>query len=85
MHSINRIKKAQQHGNYKTPRLWAKAEGINHSISSKTANYIMDMAVLYNADTLVFEHLDKNGKVCGSRKQKLKSEFNPLLQIKPTD
>lgn len=71
-HSINRIKKAQQHGNYKTPRLWAKAKGINHGISSKTANYIMDIAVLYDADTIVFEHLDKNGKVRGSKKQKLK-------------
>lgn len=71
-HSINRIKKAQQHGNYKTPRLWAKAKGINHDISTKTANYIMDIAVLYNADTIVFEYLDKNGKVRGSKKQKLK-------------
>ena len=72
MHSINRIKKAQQHGNYKTPRLWAKAKGINHGIASKTANYVMDIAVLYNADTIVFEHLDQNGKVRGSKKQKLK-------------
>ena len=72
MHSINRIKKAQQHGNYKTPRLWAKAKGINHGIASKTANYVMDIAVLYNADTIVFEHLDKNDKVRGSKKQKLK-------------
>lgn len=71
-HSINRIKKAQQHGNYKTPRLWAKAKGINYGIASKTANYVMDIAVLYNADTIVFEHLDKNGKVRGSKKQKLK-------------
>lgn len=71
-HSINRIKKAQQHGNYKTPRLWAKAKGLNHDIASKTANYIMDIAVLYNADVVVFEHLDKDGKVRGSRKQKLK-------------
>lgn len=72
MHSINRIKKAQQHGNYKTPRLWAKAKGINHDIAVKTANYIMDVAVLYNADVIVFEHLDKDGKVRGSKKQKLK-------------
>jgi len=72
MHSINRIKKAQQYGNYKTPRLWAKAKGINHNIAVKTANYIMDIAVLYNADVIVFEHLDKNGKVRGSKKQKLK-------------
>lgn len=72
MHSINRIKKAQQHGNYKTPRLWAKVKGINHNIASKTANYVMDVAVLYNADTIVFEHLNKNGKIRGSKKQKLK-------------
>ena len=72
MHSINRIKKAQQNRNHKTPRLWAKVKGINHDISTKTANYIMDVAMFYNADTIVFEHLDKNGKVCGSKKQKLK-------------
>ena len=72
MHSVGRIKKAQQHGNYKTPRLWARTKGINHDIAVKTANYIMDIAVLYNADTVVFEHLDKNGKVRGSKKQKLK-------------
>lgn len=71
-HSINRIKKAQQHGNYKMPRLWAKAKGINHDVAAKTANYIMNIAILYNADTIVFEHLDKNGKVRGSKKQKLK-------------
>ena len=72
MHCVNRIKKAQQHGNYKTPRLWAKAKGINHDIAIKTANCIVDIAVLYNADVIVFEHLDKNGKVRGSKKQKLK-------------
>lgn len=71
-HCLNRIKKAQQHENYKTPRLWAKAKGVNHDISSKTASYIMDIAVLYNADIIVFEHLDKNGRVRGSKKQKLK-------------
>ena len=80
MHSINRIKKVQQHGNYKTPRLWAKVKGINHDIASKTANYIMDIAVLYNTDTIVFEHLDKNGKVRGSRKQKLKMWRNQEVQ-----
>ena len=71
-HSINRIKKAQQHGNRRMPRLWAKVNGINHDIASKTANYIMDIAVCYNADSIVFEHLDKNGKVRGPKKQKLR-------------
>ncbi|MBE5961347.1 MAG: transposase [Lachnospiraceae bacterium] len=72
MHSINRIKKAQQHGNYKTPRLWARTKGINHDIAVKTAQFIMDIAVLYNADVIVFEHLDHSGKARGSKKQKLK-------------
>ena len=71
-HSINRIKKAQRHGNHKTPRLWARTKGINQDIATKTANYIMDVAVLYNADVIVFEHLDRNGKVRGSKKQRLK-------------
>lgn len=71
-HSTNRIKKAQQHGNHKTPRLWAKAKGVNHDIAVRTASFIMNIAVLYNADVIVFEHLDKEGKVHGSRKQKLK-------------
>lgn len=71
-HSINRIKKAQQNGNRKTPRLWARAKGVNHDIAVKTASYIIGIAVLYNADTIVFEHLNKDGKVRGSKKQKLK-------------
>lgn len=70
-HSINRIKKAQQHGNRKMPRLWAKVNGINHDISVKTAEFIMDVAVLYNADVIVFEYLEKKGKKRGSRKQRL--------------
>lgn len=70
-HSINRIKKAQQHGNRKTPKLWAKAKGINDDIAVKTAKFIMDTAVLYNADTIVFEHLEHKGKKRGSKKQRL--------------
>lgn len=70
-HAVNRIKKAQQHGNRKTPRLWAAAKGINDRIAVLTAQFIVDTAVLYSADTIVFEHLDRNGKKRGSKKQKL--------------
>ena len=70
-HSINRIKKAQQYGNYKTPRLWAKAKGINKDIASKTANFIIDTAIYYSADVIVFEHLDLAHKKRGSKKQRL--------------
>ena len=70
-HAIKRIKKAQQHGNRKTPRLWAKTNGINDRIAVLTAQFIMEKAVLYNTDVIVFEHLDRKGKIHGSKKQKL--------------
>ena len=70
-HAVNRIKKAQQNHNYKTPRLWSKAKGINKDIAVKTAAFIIDTAVLYNADVIVFEHLERKGKKRGSKKQRL--------------
>lgn len=70
-HAINRIKKAQQHGAKDTPRLWAKAKGINHDIAVKTATFIVDTAVLWNADVIVFERLELKGKKRGSKKQRL--------------
>ena len=69
--AVGRIKKAQQHGNRKTPRLWAKAVGINDDIAVKTAAFIMDTAASFHADVIVFEHLDKNGRKSGSKKQRL--------------
>jgi len=70
-HALNRIKKAQQHRNYKTPRLWARAKGINDNIAVKTAQFIIDTAILWDANVIVFEHLDVRGKKRGSKKQKL--------------
>ena len=68
-HSLNRVKKARQNGNYSTPRLWAKVNGINKDISSKTAIFIIDEAILNNVDLIVFEHLDTKGRKKGSRKE----------------
>lgn len=70
-HSLNRIRKAQQHGAKRTPRLWAKAKGINDDISVKTASFIIAFAKKYNANVIVFEHLDTKGKKRGSKKQRL--------------
>ena len=70
-HKLNKIKKAQQNGAYKMPRLWAKVKGVNLSIAHKTANFIVDVAKLYCADIVVFEHLDLQGKKRGSKKQRL--------------
>lgn len=84
-HAVNRIKKAQKHGARKMPRLWVKVNGINHDISVKTAEFIINIAVLYNADTIVFEHLDKTGKIRGSKKQKLKLWCSQEVQRIVTD
>ena len=68
---ISRVKYAQRHGSKSMPKLWAYAKGINDDIAVKTAHFIIDTAVMYNADCIVFEHLDTAGKKHGSKKQKL--------------
>ena len=65
------IKRAQRHGSGKMPSLWAAAKGVNDDIAVKTANFIIDTALLYNVDTIVMEHLDLGKKKRGSKKQKL--------------
>lgn len=83
--ALNRIKKAQQHGAKKTPRLWVRAKGINDNIAVKTASFIMDIAVLYNADVIVFEHLDRSGRKRGSKKQRLHIWRSQYVQAMVTD
>jgi len=70
-HALNRIKKSQQSGSYKTPRLWVRANGINKDIATKTATFLADVAAMYNVDVIVFEHLDLGNKKRGSKKQRL--------------
>lgn len=84
-HAVNRIKKAQQHGNRKMPRLWGRAKGINKDIAVKTAAFIMGIAVLYQADVIVFEHLGRKGKNRGSKKQRLHLWRSQYVQAIVTD
>lgn len=70
-HKISHIKRAQHKGSRKTKNLWAYAKGTNKQIASRTAQFITDIAVLYQVDTVVFERLDLNGKKRGSKKQRL--------------
>ncbi len=84
-HAVNRIKKAQHDGNRNTPRLWARAKGINEDIAVKTANFIIDTAVMYHADTIVLEHLALAGKKHGSKKQKLHMWKAKYVQSMVTD
>ena len=84
--ALNRVKKAQQNGARKCPTLWKHVNDLNTDISRKTAKEIIDLAVLYNADVIVFEHLDTQGKKKGKGKQKLalwrKQEIQKLVEHK---
>lgn len=84
--ALNRLKKAQQNGARKCPTLWKHVNDLNTDISRKTAKGIIDFAVLYNVDVIVFEFLDTQGKKKGKCKQKLalwrKQEIQRLVEHK---
>ena len=84
--ALNRLKKAQQNGARKCPTLWKHVNDLNTDISRKTAKGIIDFAVLYNVDVIVFEYLDTQGKKKGKGKQKLalwrKQEIQRLVEHK---
>lgn len=84
--ALNRVKKAQQNGARKCPTLWKHVNDLNTDISRKTAKKIIDFAVLYNVDVIVFEFLDVQGKKKGRGKQKLalwrKQEVQKLVEHK---
>ena len=50
---------------------WAYAKRVNDELSKKIAAAIVEFAVLYSADVIVFEHLDFKGKKISSKKQKI--------------
>jgi IS605 OrfB family transposase len=70
-HCLNDIRRARKQGSRRTPRKWAKVRNINTDISRKTAQYITDIAIMYNADVVVMESLHVSGKKRGGNKQRL--------------
>jgi hypothetical protein len=72
-HTLNKVKKVQQQYGPKTntTRLWRHAVFHNDELAKKTACAIVDLAVLYGCDVIVFEHLDTHGRKRGSKKQRL--------------
>lgn len=81
----NRIRVTQGHGSKSCARLWDLARGAADDIAVKTASFIMDTAILYNADVIVFEHLDVGGKKRGSRKMRLHLWKARYVQAMVTD
>lgn len=71
-HTLNKIKKVQQrYGFNNVSKLWRYAKFHNEELARKIANAITEIAIKYNCDVIVFEHLDTKGKKKGSKKQKL--------------
>lgn len=69
--ALDRIKAAQRSGARRMPKLWAVANNINRGIAEKTARFIQDLCVLYDADVVVMESLDLKGRKKGPKKQQL--------------
>ena len=69
--ALRRIRKAQSNGAKRTPRLWARANGVNQDIAVKTANFIAGVANEFKVDVIVMEHLDLAGRKRGSKRQRL--------------
>jgi IS605 OrfB family transposase len=68
---LGRIRRAQRNGARHMPKLWGRAKGLNNDIAVKTANFIQDIAIMYNADVVVMEALNVRGKKKGGNKQRL--------------
>jgi len=80
-HQINRIKKQQQHGNYKARKAWIFTNHTNRHISEMTANAIIECALEYHVYVIVFEHLDMKGKKQGSKRHRLHLWRKQAIQV----
>ena len=84
-HAVSHIKHAQKLCARKTPGLWKQAKGINDDIAVKTARFIVDTTIKYDADCIVMEYLDLAGKKRGSKKQRLHLWRAKYVQTMVTD
>lgn len=70
--TLNRVKKIQRkYANHNLSKIWRYAKSLNDQIAYKTADAIVNMAMQYNCDMIVFEYLNTEGKKKGSRKERL--------------
>ena len=69
---LNRIKRFQrEHGSKDVQSFWKFAQHKNDELSRKIAGAIIELAVRYSVDCIVFEHLDFCGKKAKSKRQKI--------------
>lgn len=66
-HAINRKRMYQQAGK-KSKCIYRRVRHANEALSVATAKALMDVTVRYDVDCIVFEHLDRPGKIRGGQK-----------------
>lgn len=82
-HLINRLcKKQKQSGKYaKQTKTWNKINNFKNEITNKTVNEIVNFALQYNADTIVFEYLNKFSKIKGKRNKQIRMRLQLWTKI----
>ena len=69
---LRRVKEFQRlHGSHDSGILWHLARNRNLNHAHLIAHRIVELALEYQCDVIVFEHLNTKGKKHGSKKQKL--------------
>ena len=69
---LRRVKEFQyKHGSHDSGILWHLAKNRNLNHAHMIAHRIVELALEYQCDVIVFEHLNTKGKKHGSKKQKL--------------
>ena len=71
-HVLGRIRRFQrQHGSRQTQSRWAYAKRLNMELARKTAAAITTYAAENHTDVIIFEYLEMQGKISGTKKQRL--------------
>lgn len=72
-HVLNRIRRYQrEHGSQNVQSFWKYARRLNDELAKKISSAIVEFAVLYSVDCIVFEYLDFRGrKAKGNKAQRL--------------
>ena len=70
--TLGRIRRFQRkHGSAQAGERWAYTRRLNIELSRKIAGAVAEYARENHADVIVFEYLEMNGKISGSKRQKL--------------
>lgn len=82
-HLINRLcKKQKQSGKQaKQVKTWNKINNLKDEITNKTVNEIVSFAMLFDADTIVFEYLNRFSPIKGKRNKQIRMRLQLWTKI----